>query len=172
MHPPLKLLAMARSGGTLIIRHRDGRLWLYPPEAAGEPQVIGDARANELIARAELEPVDREFATWEELDEFRQRRAAESIPQRAVDIARFDLHDVERLVGVAERWRADRASDRARRLLLKLLHVPAVRADASMHEQIVGLLEELEEPRLQLHLEPATELQIAARERLQLPRAA
>ncbi len=169
---PVTLLAMAPSGATLILRDRRERLWLYPPVGAGKPRVIDSETAEQAIGRHDLERIDQDFASWAELDEFRQQRVRKTSPRTIVDVQSLDLEDVERLLTVAERWLADEEGERACQLALRLLRVPAVLGDPATHERLVGLLESLHEPTLDLHSEPRTELQMAAYARFELARAA
>jgi hypothetical protein len=166
------LVAMTRSGATLVLRDRVDRLWLYPPEGAGRPRVVSPELADQVIARQDMERVDRDFQSWQDLDEFRQERASALTPTTIVDLQALDPDDIESLLGVAERWRAEGDAERARRLVIKLLGTPVARADEALHARLLALLERLEEPRLDIRPGPRTPRQAAARERWQQPRAA
>jgi hypothetical protein len=166
------LVAMSPSGSTLVLRDRGSRLWLYPPAGAGQPRVIDPELAEQVIARGDLDRVGRDFEGWDDLDAFRQKRAAKATPTEVVDVESLDLHDVELMMEVAERWLAGGEGDRARQLALRLLRVPAVRSDADANDRLVGFIEKLGRPDLRLHSEPTTTLQARAYERWELPRAA
>jgi hypothetical protein len=166
------LVAMSPAGSTLVLRDRGDRLWHYPPEGVGRPRVIDSNLAEREIARGDLERLEREFESWEDLDAFRQERAAQMTPGEVVDVESLDLHDVELMLGVARQWLADGEGDRARALALRLLRVPAVRSDADANDRLVGFIEKLGRPDLRLRSEPTTTLQARAYERWELPRAA
>jgi hypothetical protein len=167
------LIAIAPSGAVLVVRDRDGRLWLYPPEGAGVPRMLDDRLAEQVIARQGLKRVDREFGTWAELDEFREEYAAQTAPDVKIDVAGLDAEDVEGFLAVAERWLADGDLDRSRRLLVRLLRVPALGENADTYERLVTMLEGFDAPpRPALRSEPRTPLQEAARERFDMARAA
>jgi hypothetical protein len=172
MVKPVTLVAMAPSGATLLVRDTSDRTWLCPSPGAGQPCVIDPERVEQVIARGDLERIDREFASWEELDAFRQERARRVTPQTIVDIDSFDAHDVERHLAVAERWLAEGDAERPRKLAFRLLRTPVAHSDAEVHERLVNLLERLGQPVLSLRSTPRTPLQAAARERWQLQRAA
>ena len=163
----IKLLAMAPSGETLVVRDRSGRVWLHPPQGAGRPELIDEAVAERSVADHGFDRIDQAFPSWEALDSFRQGRAARVTPDVVVDRAALDMRDVERLWAVARRWVVEGQGPRARRLAYELLRVPAVRADEATHNGIVSFVEGLEEPRLATRSRPATELQSAARARWQ-----
>lgn len=165
------LVAMAPSGATLVLRDRGGRLWLYPPSGAGRPRVVEPALAERVIVEQDLDRLDRDFASWTELDEFRQEQTARA-GEMVVDVESLDSHDIELLLTVAERWLAGGEGDRARVLALRLLRVPVVRVDAGIYEQLVDLIDRLERPRLDLRANARTALQQAAHERWDMLRAA
>jgi hypothetical protein len=172
MVKPVTLVAMAPSGATLLVRDSDDRTWLCPSPGAGQPCLIDPERIEQVIARGDLERIDRDFAGWEELDAFRQERARRVTPQTILDIDSFDAHDVERHLSVAERWLANGDADRPRKLALRLLRTPVARSDAEVHERLIDLLERVGEPLIAFRSTPRTSLQAAARERWQLQRAA
>ena len=93
---PIILVAMAPSGETFITRDSSGRLWLHQPEGAGGAGPIDETSAMRAVADHGFEPVDRQFADWASLDDFRPRRAAQATPAVVVDINAFDLEDVDR----------------------------------------------------------------------------
>ncbi len=168
----VNLVAMSRSGATLLVRDRTGRLWLYPPEAAGTPRVVDPEAAAQIIARADLEEIQQELPGWQELEAYRQQKAAELAPDPMVDLDDLDAEDAERLLETADRWITAGESERARRLAIRLLRAPVALNDPSVRERLVSMLERLEAPRLQLVTEPRTPIQRRARERWQMPRAA
>jgi hypothetical protein len=172
MFDSVNLVAMAPSGTTLVLRDRSQRLWLYPPAGAGKPRVIDSALAEQVIARQDLDRVDRDFTSWTDLDAFRQEQASSRTPRAVVDTESLDLHDIDLLVRVAERWLVDGDAERARALILSLLRVPAVRADQATHDRLIDSMERFECPSLDLCSKERTALQQAARERWDLPRAA
>ena len=163
----IRLLAMAPSGETLVVRDRGGRVWLHPPQGAGRPELIDEALADRVVADHGFERIDQPFPSWEALDSFRQERAARLAPEVVVDRDALDLGDVERLWAVARRWAVEGQGVRAKRLAFELLRVPAVRADEATHDALVSFVEELEEPRLVTRSRAGTSLQSAARERWQ-----
>ncbi len=114
----IMLIAMAPSGETFITRDGNGRVWLHQPEGAGGAGPIADAVAERAVADHGFDRIDEEFETWAALDEFRQARAARVTPAVIVDRNALDLDDVERLLGVGKRWRAEGQGARARRLVL------------------------------------------------------
>jgi hypothetical protein len=172
MVKPVTLVAMAPSGATLVVRDTDDRTWLYPSPGAGQPRLIDSERVEQVIARGDLERIDRDFAGWEELDAFRQERARRVTPQTIVDIDSFDAHDVERHLAVAEQWLAEGDADRPRKLALRLLRTPVARSDTEVSDRLIDFLERLGEPVVAFRSTPRTSLQAAARERWQLQRAA
>lgn len=139
----ITLVSMAPSGETFIARDRSGRLWLYQPEGAGGAGPIDEALAERAVADHGFDHVDRGFATWADLDQFRQEQAARVTPDVMIDRDGFDRHDVERLLGVAKRWIARGEGHLARRLVTELLRVPAVRSDPELLDKLVSVVEEL-----------------------------
>jgi hypothetical protein len=172
--PPdsITLIAMSPAGSTLVVRDEVARVWLYPPEGAGHPQVIDPETMEQAIARGDLERVGREFESWGDLDAFRQQRAAQATPDETVYAESFDLDDVESMIEVAERWLSEGNGERARLLAFRLLRVPIVRADSRACDRVLGLLERYGRPSLPLHTQPPTSLQAEARDRWELARAA
>ncbi len=168
----LTLLASSPAGTTLVLRDRAGRLWLYPPVAAGQPRELDVEQAERVIAHGELERVERTFGSWAELDAFRQARAAAATPQEAVDVEKFDLQDVELMLGVARELLSEGESERARLLVLRLLRAPAAKSDRDAYEQLLDFLEGLERPSLSPAAQPPSSYQQKARERWELARAA
>ncbi len=140
----ITLVAMARSGEVLIVRDASGQTWLYQPEGAGGSGRIDEETIEWAMRSLGLVSVMASFNSWEELDDYRQRRASEATPSVLTDPRNFDLADVQRLRVVAERWAdAGRGVD-ARRLVLRLLHVPAVLTDPKTHDDLVRLVERLD----------------------------
>lgn len=169
---PVTLIAMALSGATLVVRDSDERTWLCPSPGAGQPRFIDPERVEHVIAGGDLERIDRDFTSWEELDAFRQERARRVTPQTIVNIDSFDAHDMERHLAVAERWLAEGDTDRPRKLAFRLLRTPVARADGEVHERLIDFLEHVGEPVIAFRSMPRTSLQMAARKRWQLQRAA
>lgn len=167
----LNLLAMSSAGTTLVLRDRAGQRWLYPP-AGGQPRKLDAEHAERLIAHGELVPVEQDFDSWVELDAFRQARAAEAMPSQAVDVERFDRHDLELMLSVAREMRSEGDSERARLLVLRLLRAPDATSDRDVYEELLGFLERLEHPSLALVEQPSTPIQQKARERWGVARAA
>lgn len=171
MHERIALIAMDPSGASLVLCDGHGRVWLYPPEGTGGPRVIEFDAAEEIIAWQDMERIDREFASWAELEAFRQERAARLTPETVADVEAFDLEDVEELVAVAEGWHDDGDTDQARKLVVRLLRAPVARADPAAYDLLLAALESLE-PLADSSGQP-THPRAEARPRLkELPRAA
>ena len=164
---PIILVAMAPSGETFITRDSGGRLWLHQPEGAGGAGPIDEASAKRAVADHGFEPVDREFADWASLDDFRQQRAARVTPAVVVDVDAFDLDDIHRLLAVGREWKDEGDLTGAWRLVRELLRVPAVRADARAYETLVDFLEELSKPEDSPSPAPTSPVKARARERWQ-----
>src|SRR4051794_9434772 len=143
---PIILVAMAPSGETFITRDSGGRLWLHQPEGAGGAGPIDQESALRAVADHGFEPLDREFADWASLDDFRQERAAQVTPAVVVNVNAFDLEDVDRLLAVGRDWKDEGDLTGAWRLVRELLRVPAVRADATALETLADFLAELSKP--------------------------
>src|SRR5437588_3073505 len=125
----ITLLAMAPSGETFFARDRSGRVWLYQPLGAGAPEVVDEDLAERAIADHGFDRIGQGFRTWQALDDFRQVHAERLAPRVKLDRNDLDLDDVARFLAVAQRWATEGEGPRARKLLLRLLRVPAVRAD-------------------------------------------
>lgn len=137
------LVAMARSGETFITRSdRDG-LWLHMPSGAGGAGPINETTAHQAVADHGFTKVDRDFATWAELEDFRQQEAAKFAPPVEIDPADLDDEDVREMLEVARRWATEGETERSRRLLLKLLLVPVAVTDISLRRNLVAALESL-----------------------------
>jgi hypothetical protein len=172
MVKPVTLIAMAPSGATLVVRDDFDRVWLYPPQGAGQPQVMDPDFAEWVIAHNDLDRIGRDFASWDALEAFRQERARRVTPQTIVDFGAFDAHDVEQLLEVAEEWLADGDAHRTRALVLALLRAPVTLSSPELHARLIDCLERLGEPVIALRSAPRTPLQAAARERWRQQRAA
>ena len=95
------LVAMSASGETLVVRAVDStadQLWLVRAEGAGDPLLLDDERAGHAIDRYGLDRVGQTFGDWEDLDAYRQERAAAITPEAIVDADAFDDADVRELV--------------------------------------------------------------------------
>lgn len=136
------LVSMARSGETFITGDPTHGLWLHLPPGAGGSGPLDEASAARAVADHGFVPIDREFATWAELDVFRQAQAAAAVPEVVVDRDNLTANDVARLLRVARRWISREEGSRARRLTFELLRLPVV-LDPDLHDQVVSLLEEL-----------------------------
>lgn len=143
---PITLLAMAPSGETFFARDQFDRVWLYQPLGAGEPKVVAERDVERAVTAHAFERFEREFPTWQALDDFRHEHALNLAPLVVSDDDELDLDDVERLSDVARRWISEGKGVQARKLVLRLLRLPAVRVDNTMHERLLGVLEALSEP--------------------------
>ncbi len=145
-HRQITLLAMAPSGETFLARDERGQVWLYQPLGAGAPEIVSESLVERAVADHGFDRIDQSFASWQALDEFRQRRAIRLAERVTVDRDALTLDDVERLLKVAHRWLQDGETGRASRLLTSLLRLPSVRADAPMNDRLLSLLETLAAP--------------------------
>lgn len=161
------LVAMARSGETFVTRRDRYGLWLHLPPGARGAGPVNEAEVERAIADHGFVRIDREFATWIELDDFRQREAATFAPPVEIDAAALDVEDVRRMLTVAHRWAAEGRVGQSRRLLVKLLRVPAARRDDDLNLQLAMALEALEDAALVVPLreQPTDERKVAARNR-------
>ena len=158
------LVCMAPSGETFITRNDRGLLWLHQPVGAGGAGPVDEATARIAVAEHGFDRVEREFESWDALDQYRLERAARVTPPVAVDREALDLHDVHRLLGVAERWAAGGDEVGARELVFELLKVPVVREDDATYEQLLGFLSGLVQPSRIGGPPPSDPLKIRARE--------
>jgi hypothetical protein len=173
----LVLLAMAPSGETFLVRDRQQTIWLVLPPGAGLPQQASSEDVDEAVARHGWDRIEREYASWSDLDSGRQQLVASHGPQPRVDVSRFDAADVRRVLGVVADWRQRGDAVRGRRVLHRLLReAPIVRQQDDLFDAVNEALTELDtmspEP-------PPTALRFAndrrhieARDRLQIPVAA
>ena len=161
------LVAMSRSGETFITRSKRHPLWLHLPPGAGGSGPLDEAGAERAVADHGFVRIDKDFATWDDLDAFRQEEAANFAPPVAIEPAGLDAEDVQEMLDVARRWSTEGEPGQSRRLLLRLLLVPAARAEADLQDRIVAALEALDEPDLGLRLRqlPTDPLKLAARRR-------
>lgn len=137
------LVSMARSGETFVTRDPLHGLWLHlPPGARGSGPLDEEAAARAVVDHGFV-PIEREFATWAELDDFRQARAAEAVPDVVVDRDQLTADDIAGMLRVAGTWIAREEGHRARRLAFELLRVPVVRADPDLYDQVISMLQEL-----------------------------
>ncbi len=141
------LVCMAPSGETFITRNERGLLWLHQPVGAGGAGPVSEATARIAVVEHGFDRVEREFESWDALDEYRLERAAQVTPPIVVDRDAFDVDDVRELLGVAERWAAGGDDVGARELVFELLKVPVVREDDATYEQLLGFLGRLVRPR-------------------------
>lgn len=156
---------MAPSGETFLARDRRGQVWLYQPVGAGEPRVVDEALTQRAIADHGFDRVDQEFETWQALDAYRRAHAVPLGPNVQLDRDDLDRENVERFLGVAQRWVAGGEARRARKLVLRLLRLPVVRGDAEVQERLLALLDEFEEPPVRVEPAQLDPLKRAARER-------
>jgi len=165
MNETITLLAMAPSGETFIVRHPNGQVWLIQPAGAGEPELVDEEVVARAVADHGFHRLDEEFESWADLDDFRQRRAAEVTPEVIVDRDALDLDDVRQFLDAGRRWVADGEGPLALSLALELLRVPVVRADPQALDSVVSFLETLNAAPPDIHSQPTTPLQSAARDR-------
>ena len=161
----IALLAMAPSGETYLARDHIGRIWLMPPRGAGEPEVVDVDVVDRAIAYGGFDQIDEEFDSWPDLDRFRQERAALVVPDVIVDRDRLDAEDVCEMVAVVRRWIDDGERGQARRATFALLRLPVALDDAALHERLVTILEELDQPAMPFRSQPVTATKRAARDR-------
>jgi len=159
------LLAMASSGDTYLARDPAGLIWLFQPLGAGEPRVVELDAVERAVAFHGFDPIDREFPTWADLDDFVEEQAARTAPDATIDRQSMDLADVERLLAVVAAWAEEGAGDQAMGAALALLEVPAVLDDPATHRRIVGFLRSLGRPRSRFASAPHTDAQRTARDR-------
>jgi len=163
--PPL--VAMAPSGETFISRSKRHGLWIHLPPGAGGTGPLDAASADRAVADHGFIQIDRDFDTWDQLEGFRQEEAAKFAPPVVIDPADLDDEDVREMLEVARRWMVEGEASQSRRLLLRLLLVPATLADVELHAEIVAALSALSEaaPGLRLRGEPTDPRLLAARRR-------
>jgi hypothetical protein len=162
---PITLLAMAPSGETYLARDRGGRIWLIQPLGAGENEVVDTDLVERAVADGGFDRIDAQFNSWEELDRFRQERAALVVPDIVVDRDRLDAEDVDEMLAVVRKWIDGGERARARRATFAFLKLPIARTEATIHERLVAILEELERPLMRFQSQPVTATQRAARDR-------
>lgn len=137
---------MAPSGEACLVRYPDGRLRVS--SIYGSPQSLDAAQVDRYIASHDWTRIDRSFATWGDLQAYRNRHAApptESIPQ----VADYDIAEIREVldeIGTAENV-DERIS--ARLLLIDILErAAAVRTDDDVYRAVVSRLRELAHPLL------------------------
>ena len=161
----ITLLAMAPSGETYLARDRFGKVWLFQPVGAGETTEVDAGLVERAVAFGGFDRIDEHFDSWDELERFRQVRAALVVPDVVVDPERLDGDDVTEMLVVATRWRDAGEPVRAQRAVLALLRLPIARADPDLNERLVSFLEGLTQPPARFPSEPRTAMHQAARER-------
>ena len=77
---PVSLLAMTPSGEALIVRDERGETWIHQPESVGGVVLFDANLVEQAIAEHGLDRINREFANWQDLDQFRQERASAVTP--------------------------------------------------------------------------------------------
>jgi hypothetical protein len=138
---PVVLVAMPRSGETFLMRDAAGTLWLFPPEGAGQPKVVGESAIDDAVRRNDWGRIDAEFDSREALDADRQRRAAQLAPGRDIGIADYDAEDVQRILAGARNSIDEGDTEVARTMLNRLLsEVRLVQNDSGLRDEIVALL--------------------------------
>lgn len=159
------LLAMAPAGDVLVVRDRNGDVWVHPPSGVGRPRKIDPHMADRAIARHDFERVDRGFTTWEELDAFVEERVSRLPALPPVDPDALDAPNVRELLAVAERWATEGDVSGARRLAVRLLVVPAAAQESDLRESLLVFLEALDRQRPSVRSQPKSDFHRLARER-------
>ena len=132
---------------------------------AGEPEVVDVKVVDRAVVDGGFDKVDEEFDNWEDLDRFRQERAALVVPDVIVSQERLDAEDVDEMLPVVRKWIDGGEGERARRATFALLRLPVARADDEMHERLVAFLEELDRPPLRFQSPSLSATKRAARDR-------
>lgn len=136
----IRLLAMSPSGEALVVRNLSGKINVYRPADFGGMLALDEGAVEEAIAANDLLRIDREFANWQELDDFRQEEVRRLVPPLELDIEGLTADDVRPLVDIAEQWGIDndpRAGELARRLLED---VPAAQQDDLLRQRLREVL--------------------------------
>lgn len=160
----ITLVCMAPSGETFVTRDERGLMWLHQPVGAGGAGPVDEATATFAVAQHGFDRIERTFDDWPALDDYRLERAALVTPAVVVDREAFDVHDVRRLLAVAQEWAAKGDALGASSLVLELLKVPAVRDDPETYAALVEFLEGPGRPRPLLGPPPASPLKAKARQ--------
>lgn len=147
-----RLVAMARSGEAFVTSDDRHGLWLHMPPGAGGAGLIDEASVERAVAYHDFTRIDRDFETWAELDEFRQREAAKFAPPVEIDPAELDAEDVRDMLGVARRWATEGEAAQSNRLVRRLLTVPAAVANTDLLEEVVAALSWADESSLVVRL--------------------
>lgn len=135
------LVAMAPSGETFISTTSTRGPWLHVAPGAQGAGPIEPADVDRAVADHGFIRVDRAFATWTELDDDRNRRAAEAIAPVEIDVDELDRDDIDELLGVAERWLGQHERARAGRLVTRLLRASVVKSSPALLDAISAILE-------------------------------
>lgn len=163
----ITLVAMPPSGEVFIAR--DGNtLWLVPPPGAGARHPIDERTAARAVADHGFDLIEESFASWDELDAERQRRAGIGLAAVKIDVERFDASDVRGVLRALQRFRRRGQSARARRVAHRLLEAPVVRHDDVLYAAVVALLQDLDDEHVSLPAPPADPRQQELRRRMQL----
>ena len=158
---------MPASAEILIARDAHGETWLLRPGRDGEPKPINKADAERIIAEADFERFNRQFATWRELDDFRRAVVAERFPEVEID---FDMYTIERLrelLDVAREWASEGDGHHAHGLALDLLGARPTGESPEFRAEVRTFIESLEQPVLPpeaLDAQAVTPLRLRGRE--------
>jgi hypothetical protein len=145
-----RLLAMTATGDVFFADDGFGTVWLFEALAGGDPLRVERSEVDDAVARHGIERVDREFASWDALDEFRRGRAGAFLEQFAPASHELTVDDARRGVAQARRWLQGNERALARKLALHLLGIDAVRLDKALMDEVRAVIEEATEPRLRV----------------------
>lgn len=138
-----RLMSMARSGETFIT-HDDRRgYWLHLPEGAGGAGPISASDAARAVRDHGFVPVERDFTSWPDLDDFLEAEAATLGPIASPDPTTFDRTDVEELLAIAREWLVTGEGPRAQRLVTQLFRAPVSLSQPDLRDELLGLLDRL-----------------------------
>lgn len=141
----LALVAMSASGEACLVRDADGRTWLSSIYAVNRE--IAPSEVDKFVAGHDWIRVNRTFATWPHLVEYRERAANQPPPPSSSPLNRYGVQDVRDVLDETLTAETDEEREVARSLLLQILKdCTVVRQEHELHSAVVDRLDQLTDP--------------------------